>query len=412
MHILIIPTPQFILPESPLEGIFQRDQAYALKRAGCTVGVVAPQLRSLRLLRRKIVGWPTRGVKVEVEREIPVYRYHGWDLVIPRLRWGKSWMWSRRGLVLFEKYVAEQGIPDIIHAHNALYAGVFASLIKNKFNVPYVLTEHSTSYARGVYHRYEIKTAARAFADADARIVVSPKLGALLETVFGKTVHPWEWIPNLLDERLEGNILKNEGQRSGGLFRFLSIGNLNERKAHSDLLKAFASQFGAEDNVQLRIGGEGPLRRQLEALVVELGMRRKVVFLGFLDRARVCAEMEMCDTFVLPSHYETFGVVLIEALACGMPVISTACKGPECIVHDENGVLVQPGDISALAEAMVTIRLRIDRYDKKRIREDCLARFGQQAVVTKLLAVYGRLSHRSNIHGMDGNELIEKNRSL
>ena len=80
--------------------------------------------------------------------------------------------------------------------------------------------------------------------------------------------------------------------------------------------------------------------------------------------------MQAADAFVLSSAYETFGVVLIEALACGKPVVSTACGGPDYIVTEENGLLVPVGDTQALGAALEQMIRTIDRYDPFRLKQD------------------------------------------
>jgi glycosyltransferase involved in cell wall biosynthesis len=390
MHILIIPSEQFVPPDNPLAGIFQHHLALALKRAGYKVGVISPQLRSALLLRTKLFGWP-RGITSDDDNGVPVLRYHGWYLPT-RLTRGDYWLWLRAGMLLFEKYAAEHGMPDIVHAHNALNAGVLAARLKKRFAVPYVLTEHSSFYARGLIRNAEIPLAKDAFRNADARLVVSPALGHDVGKCIGDYARSWEWVPNILDEKFEKtNIVKD---RHGDQFHFLNVGSLIDIKGHADLLHAFASRFRGIKDVRLCIAGDGPLKGKLELLSSRLGVDHEVVFLGQLKHERVLAEMQSSDVYVHSSHYETFGVVLIEALACGKPVISTACGGPECIVTDGNGMLAPVKDFATLGEAMEKMRKNIGNYDPVRIREDCISRFGEQKIVGYLSVIYNRICRR------------------
>jgi glycosyltransferase involved in cell wall biosynthesis len=399
MHILIVPTERYVTAEEPLSGIFQYHQAHALNRAGLKVGVLAPEPRSLRWLRGGPVGQTAR-IEFEDDQGIPVYRYQGWGWVpgdripylTPRFR-------LEVGKALFVRYVAEQGRPDVIHAHNALYAGAVAALLQRKYNVPYVLTEHSSAYARGGVRRWQIPIAAKALRCANARIVVSTSLGKLLEEQFGEIACPWEWIPNILEEAFARAVLDKEREPVGRAFRFLNVATLVEVKNHAGLLEAFARTFQGKPDVQLRIGGDGPLRHELETLASELGITSQITFLGLLSREQVRSEMQACDAFVLSSDYETFGVVLIEVLAYGKPVVATASGGPKGIIHSGNGVLVAPRDVAALGHAMEEIRREIDRFNSTAIRHDCLARFGEAAVVEKLEAVYKRVLSKVESEG-------------
>jgi glycosyltransferase involved in cell wall biosynthesis len=107
-----------------------------------------------------------------------------------------------------------------------------------------------------------------------------------------------------------------------------------------------------------------------------------------LNREQVRDAMLICNAFVLPSLYETFGIVLIEALSCGKPVIATRCGGPEWILNEQNGFLVTKGDESYLANAMQRMVKNYHLFCPKLIREDCVGRFSEHVVVAQLERTY------------------------
>ncbi|PQP32811.1 glycosyltransferase family 4 protein, partial [Desulfobacteraceae bacterium SEEP-SAG10] len=109
--------------------------------------------------------------------------------------------------------------------------------------------------------------------------------------------------------------------------------------------------------------------KRLQKLAQDLGIGDCVTFLGKLDRTQVLKEMNQCQAFVLSSEFETFGVVVIEALSQGKPVIATRCGGPEEILHAGNGILVQKNDKKSLADAMVCLRNDYLNYDSDCIRD-------------------------------------------
>jgi glycosyltransferase involved in cell wall biosynthesis len=99
-------------------------------------------------------------------------------------------------------------------------------------------------------------------------------------------------------------------------------------------------------------------------------------------------EFENCDCFVLPSRHESFGVVYVQAIACGKPIIATRCGGPEHIVTPENGLLVDIASPSQLAKALHDMFTFRDNYDAKLIRQQFLDRFSLPVVVNKIERVY------------------------
>jgi len=171
-------------------------------------------------------------------------------------------------------------------------------------------------------------------------------------------------------------------------FTFLNVALLKPTKRQDLLLSAFAQAFGRDASVRLRIGGYGPEMRRLKKLAQDLGIGDRVTFLGKLDRAQVLDEMNLCHAFVLSSEFETFGVVVIEALSQGKPVVATRCGGPEDILHARNGILVRKNDEDALAVALARMRADFPNYDSDRIRYDCLKHFSENAVVTQLASMY------------------------
>jgi glycosyltransferase involved in cell wall biosynthesis len=134
--------------------------------------------------------------------------------------------------------------------------------------------------------------------------------------------------------------------------RILSVGTLKEQKNHALLLDAFALLLRKRPSARLMIVGEGPLRPELEAHAVSLGIAERIVMPGFtIDPQPYYASAHL---FVLSSDYEGFGNVIVEALNAGVPVVSTDCpSGPrEILGNGRYGKLVSCGDAEALSEAM------------------------------------------------------------
>jgi glycosyltransferase involved in cell wall biosynthesis len=382
-------------PQFPLNGVFFREQAHALKDAGCRMGVVVPGQYSV-LVMRQYGRWRYREA-FENDDGIPTYSSYtcAWFPLVP---YANTHFWLKHGMRLFERYLREVGRPDLIQAQAAFQAGILAERIKRRYGIPYVLSEHSSMFLEGRVSFWQMPLVRRAWAEADARTVVSPKLGEATERYFGAVAGGWTWLPNMVERQFFEMPLRPARGRSRE-FRFLHVAHFTSTKNQPDLIRAFAGRFRGEAGVVLRIGGDGASRPALEGLAARLGVRNQVRFLGMLSRDRVLQEMLAADAFVLSSHFETFSIVLAEALACGTPVVSTACGGPECIVNETNGLLVPPGDVRALGQAMAAVRERAGRYDAEAIRRDCARRFSQEAVVAKWTQIYETVLARSGAAG-------------
>lgn len=389
MHILIIPSENYVTNREPLASIFQHQQALALRHSGIKTGVISAGLVPFNMTFSQY-PYPF----FENDEGVNTYRCYKRVLIPGRIAIKVFWKFIIRFyLQMFEKYVVEQGLPDVIHAHNCLFAGIAALKIKEKYSIPYLITEHSSAYARGLISNQQSYFTREVLKNANVITVVSSSLRKSLEKIYGADACPNHTIFNILDDRFEmrkdiPNDTKNTNKRA---FLFLSIGSLDSNKNHSDLLKAFASKFKGNVLVRLKIGGDGPLKKQLQAEINDLGIADQVVLTGMLSHDRVLFEMQNCNAFVLPSIFETFGVVLIEALAVGKPVVATKCGGPEDIINPNNGILVPPKEVQALAEAMSNIYSNINKYDASYLRNDCLLRFGKAAFVERLRNLYNTI---------------------
>jgi glycosyltransferase involved in cell wall biosynthesis len=133
----------------------------------------------------------------------------------------------------------------------------------------------------------------------------------------------------------------------------LCIAGHNERKGVDVLLRAFKQLQEIAPSLTLMLAGDGPLRGELENLAVSLGIRERTKFLGSQGRAQIAKLLHDCAIYVQPSRSESFGIAVVEALACQKPVVATKVGGiPEIIEDGKNGLLVEPDDPGALAEAL------------------------------------------------------------
>lgn len=391
-HVLIAPS---WYPGSAVDagGSFFREQAAALLKNGCRVGVVAPQLRSVREWKSLRAG--RYGVEITEDEGIPTVRWHGvrW---FPRSPYLNGLYWVHVGLRLYNTYVERYGRPDVVHAHSALYGGVLARAIRERDGIPYVVTEHHTAYARGLIGRTERRIALNAVSGASRRLAVSESFSKVLQEYFGTAAGDWEVLSNLVSDRFV-KLRPSTVRPQRSEYVFLCIALLSPKKAVDNLLAAFASAFKGRQSVALRIGGDGPERARLVELADRLGIAEQVTFLGPLTRDEVAREMSDADAFVLPSRFETFGVVVIEALALGKPVIATRCGGPECIVRAQDGILVAVDDVPSLAQAMCQMLGAGSRYDPMEIQSSCIARFGEEAITARLKKMYHEVLYPAEV---------------
>lgn len=389
MHVLIIPS---WYPETPedVDGIFFRQQAQALQRSGLKVGVTAPLFRSLRRTKSIVTGG--YGIHHYVEENIPTYVYKSMYF-FPRMSLDRT-RWVNAGKKLFEHYVRDHGYPDIIHAHAMNFGGILAHAIHEQTGIPYVITEHSSTYARKLIHNWQWDAMHLSAQKCASRIAVSKHFCTLLEKIYRGL--EWKYIPNILSAQAS-EVFDFYNKLQNSHFTFCSVAHLNFNKGFDILLPAFAKVLEKYPDIRLEIGGTGLAAPQLHELTKQLNIQDSVNFLGGLQYHEVLNLMRRSDAFVLASRNETFGMVFIEALSQGLPVIATRCGGPESIVTEENGLLVPTEDIDALAQAMIDLYENRQNYHSESLRNDCINEFSEASIVNKITEEYKNvLSNQQN----------------
>jgi glycosyltransferase involved in cell wall biosynthesis len=145
----------------------------------------------------------------------------------------------------------------------------------------------------------------------------------------------------------------------------LYVGSLIPRKGANELLEAFALLEGPERAV-LHVVGSGPQQGELEGLARGVGAGKRVEFHGFLQEEDVARLAGVCDAFVCPSHRELWGLVINEALACGVPVLASRACGAtgDLIAEGHNGFVIDSHDPSDIAQ-----RLQVVMDDDGRARQ-------------------------------------------
>jgi len=367
MHILVLPS-WYPTDEDPLKGSFFAEQAAALSRHGHRVSVTP------------LYADAPSGVFVKERREGALTEY---AVHYARLPMHLTYVRIVGALCKLLRGELSGARPDIIHVHSFQYVK-YARALRLLFGIPIVVTEHVTWFERGMLSEKKLRRITRDFTAADALIAVSPGLREQIRPYCGgKEIHV---IPNLVNERFFSGGLRTEtGDTDFGL---VSVGFLDHKKGFDLLLRAFAAALVQIPAIRLTICGDGGERTSLEALARELGIEKRVSFLGNVPREEVARVLRENKLFVLPSRTETFGVVYVEAMACGLPILMTKTNAWEMLVTPETGLAVEGENVPALTAALLDMIRYYDRYDKERIASLCRERFSEEAVVGRLTELY------------------------
>lgn len=280
---------------------------------------------------------------------------------------------------------------DLIHAHFIYPEGVVAVPLGWRYGVPVVVTEQAPW--RPWLDQYPLVR--RQAVWAARRVARHMALSrSLRDEIVRFTGLPEKVcvVPNIVDTSHFVGGAPRRGREAEE--RLLFVGVLRYCKGLDVLFEALRVLLSRGRKVRLTVIGDAfyeSYRREAERLrqmVVELELRGVVDFVGGQPPVEVARQMRESHTLVLPSRAESFGVVLVEALACGIPVVATRSGGPEDIVTEDVGILVPPGDAEALARGLERVLDNLDTYDAGRLSQYARERFGPEPVGRRIRQVY------------------------
>lgn len=234
--------------------------------------------------------------------------------------------------------------PDVVHAHTLGFDSGIGAWLKGMLGVPLVVTTHGSDASVPVEQGRgaELKPACD---HADTVVAVSSALAGKVRTCGTST--PISVILNGFDLRA---LPEAAGERGCA---FIQVGNLQEQKRVHVTIRAFARLRERHPGACLTLVGSGPDRARLDALCRELGSSSAVRFTGMIPNRDVLKEMSRARFFIMPSVNEGFGIVYLEAMACGCITIGTEGEGiADLIVSGENGFLVPPDDPNAIVRVI------------------------------------------------------------
>jgi L-malate glycosyltransferase len=270
---------------------------------------------------------------------------------------------------------------DIVHAHSFI-GGFIAAAACKLFSLPYVVTEHSTIFSRYELSRKDRMMVNIGYKYAGAIIAVSDGLKRDIERF---TTKPIKVVYNMVDDKFFDTDISAFYSKE---FRFLSVAYLTYKKGMDVLISAMAKVILQHPDCKLSIGGSGDMEEDLHKLAYNLNVHRNIDFLGPLDRDEVIHQMSQCDAFVLASRHETFGIVYLEAMACGKPVIMTDTDAHLTIVQPSTGIVVPRENIDELATAMIELIQNRDSYHSDMIRSYCANHFSSNVIINRIVECY------------------------
>ena len=372
MHILFI-SRGYPSARRPQNGNFEVDQAEGLAKLGHTVSMISVDLG------REFI--PKEYGLQRIEKN-GVTSYH---LFLMPMKFFVGEGLFRRLMnkqmdCLYKRVVAEHGKPDILYAHY-LWNSDWALHLKNTYHIPLVGIEHWSELGYEDIKPVIEQNARRIYPQLDGLITVSHAPQKKIEQRFG--IHA-DVVYNTVHDSVR---MRDVHKPEDGKAHFITVGALLPVKGFDNLISAFAQSSLPRDKWKLTIVGEGPEESTLRTLITQNGLEQNITLSGRKSKEEVVEMLNRSDVFVSSSHLETFGVAALEAICCGVPVLSTDSGGPREFINESNGYLCEDS-LQDLQKGIEYMYSHYHDFDKKRMAEEAVKRFSSATIAHQLENIF------------------------
>lgn len=383
MHILEIPS---FFP--PYGGSFCLDQAKALSALGNEVRILSNVQLGISIGWKDYLTLPYFRYEHEMEG---ITVYQSYQRGLPKIIRFNVNRWVSIVRSMFGDYVKKYGVPDILHAHCAKWAGFAAMCIAEDYHIPYVITEHlpllwlQDEFGKAPSSAWQIPLLRKAYETADMVLPVSEELVDDIACYYGKN-YRWQYVSNTIDTDFFH--YQPREPREGRPFRFCCLADYSYRKGYDVLFDAWEAMQRENCDVELYAAGALTDGSDCRCEISRHHLKNVKTY-GRIGKQGVRDLLYSCDALVLPSRSEVQPLVVLEAMSTGVPVVSTECI-PQCLRIADGCTIVGIGDSEALALAMKQVMSK-PSPDGTVLSEKVKSLASPDVVGRKLVAVFSEI---------------------
>ena len=329
--------------------------------------------------------------QVEIEKQedqnLVVYRVYygrsGWGGIVEKLLSLRKYLQLQKKM--YRQIVREKAAPSIVHVHVAMKAGILARWLNKNYQVPYIVTEHWTGYnpqsqpniysANWLYKRMNKQV----LEGATLLIPVSDALGKMVNQYFATV--PYQVIPNVVNTGVFYHI-----PFTAKRFRFIHPSFMNYQKNPEGILAA--CKIVKDKGYDFELLMLGNKEERLQTISKQYNLQNCVIFEPAVLYPEVAKRMQESSALLLFSRFENLPCVILEAMCCGLPVISSNVGGIQEVISKENGILVESENIAGLANAMIQMIENYSTYNRAEIAAIATVLYNYDKVGKQYAALY------------------------
>ena len=374
MHVLILPSWYFPPGSPEIAGRMFHHLAKGLRNEGIDARILHADYSTKGSIFKKTT--------FIVEEEVPTWRTS--RFFPPK---GNSFlmnMWINKYVRDILNYIQKEGKPDLIHAQSYLAAAVCAVLQK-QINIPFIYTERLSTFILEKIPKHHYPFLQGCFEKASMITCVSP---GLLDRMQPHTQKKIRVIPNFFDENifhLDATVKKHDA------FTWVSIGEPAHVKGLDILFRSYAALKEKLKDVQMQLIliDQIPEKEELIKLADSLGIGDQIVWTGLITQSEIADILHKSHVLVSASRVETFGKAIVEAQACGLPVVATKTDGADYIISSpKQGELAGVGSPESLMNAMGKVFTNYTSYNAALIHTFMEKRFSRKVVTGQWIECY------------------------
>jgi glycosyltransferase involved in cell wall biosynthesis len=291
------------------------------------------------------------------------------------------------GKNMLKQYIQQHGKPDFIHVHAPMKMGMLALYAKEKWGIPYIVSEQASHYEAAAPDNFFTRSTfyktqtTKIFQQASKVTNVSTTIAKKIESIFG--------IPSIttIHNCVNTHLFFYKPLIAEQPFTFIHVSALGSQKNIVGMLRAFAFLIQAyQVNCQLLL--VGPLNSTITNYIEELNLKEFVITTNNATYSQVATYMQQAHAFVLFSNHENFPCVVVEALCCGLPVITSIVGGVAEAINTENGILITKEDQEQLTNAMLYMIENYKHYNRAEIAKAAAEKYSYATIAKQFVQLY------------------------